>query len=255
MKMNPWDQLSNFFIADDDLSKIDPDVADNVLIAWPSLLKGIQLIQQNGASLHALDYGCGGGAFCQELSQRGYSIAGCDSSSAMIEIANTKYSNDESRLRFYHCDSEKIHQLPNAPFDLITSIMVISFIDQMEPFFSNVNNALKSGGVLALAVFNPDYVLKNHGEGKCFSGFETATQFKNGFLHFGKNIQLPVFIRTLEEYDAQLISRGYERIFTDTPAFTTEYLTQYKTESDTSSPEFLILVYQKMTDPEMVSIV
>jgi len=44
MKMNPWDQLSDFFIADDDLSKIDPDVADNFLMAWPSLLKGIQLI-------------------------------------------------------------------------------------------------------------------------------------------------------------------------------------------------------------------
>ena len=61
--------------------------------------------------------------------------------------------------------------------------------------------------------------------------------------------------RVISKYDAQLISRGYERIFTDAPAFTTEYLTQYKTEIDTSSPEFLILVYQKMTDPEMVSIV
>ena len=69
MKMNSWDQPSDFFIADNDLSKIDPDVADNVLMAWPSFLKGIQVIQQNGASLHALDYGCGGGALCQELSQ------------------------------------------------------------------------------------------------------------------------------------------------------------------------------------------
>ncbi len=123
--------------------------------------------------------------------------------------------------------------------------MVFPFVDNMKLLFTNLNNVLKPEGVLAFATFNPEYVTKNHGDEGCFYGFETTNHPKNGFLRFGKNINVPVFIRPLEEYDDQIIPFGYKRIFTDTPPFTPQYLAQYKTSSTTSSAEFLILVYQK----------
>lgn len=239
MNTTPWDNLSHYFVCDE-LSQIDPDVADNVLIAWPSLLKGIQLIQKNGAHLSALDYGCGGGDFCKKLFSKGYSVVGCDSSAAMIVAAKKKFPN----MEFYQCNSEKLHHLPYFPFDLITSIMVIPFVQEMRQLFVHLNDALKPGGILAFAVFNPEYVTKNHGAGKPFHDFKTIQQGTSGFLDFG-NIQLAVFIRSLEEYDRQITSLGFTRVFCDTPPFSEKYLTQYQTKSDTSSPEFLILVYQK----------
>jgi len=57
MQQNEWDKLSDSFNTHGELSKVKSEVADNILIAWPSILKGIQLIQQNGTHLHALDYG------------------------------------------------------------------------------------------------------------------------------------------------------------------------------------------------------
>ena len=241
MQTNQWDQLSDYFSAPENFSTIHADVADNILIAWPSLLKGVQLIQADGTHLQALDYGCGGGNFCNKLFYKGYSVIGCDSSSAMINIAKKNFPN----IKFHQCDSETLHQLGNSPFDLITSIMVFPFVDNMKLLFTNLNNVLKSEGVLAFATFNPEYVTKNHGDEGCFYSFETPSHPKNGFLRFGKNINLPVFIRTLEEYDDQIIPFGYKRIFTDTPPFTTQYLAQYKTSSTTSSAEFLILIYRK----------
>lgn len=239
--MNQWDKLSGYFNTHSHHSTIDPGAADNILIAWPSLLKGIQLIQHNGENLRALDYGCGGGSFCKELSNKGYSVIGCDSSLAMIEVAKQNLLT----IQFYRCDSENIDQLPGNPFDLITSVMVIQFINNVTEFFANINKTLKPGGVLAFAVFNPAYVTKNHGAGKSFDGFATPDHPQHGFLYLTEDTKIPVFIRSLKEYDNQLIPLGYQRIYSDMPEFTTQYLTQYKTDCDTSSPEFLIMVYQK----------
>ena len=230
--MNQWDKLSTYFNTHGDNSDIKSGAADNILIAWPSLLKGIECIQHNGATLHALDYGCGGG---------GYSVIGCDASSAMISMAQKNWSH----IKFYQCDFWKIDKLPGSPFDLITSIMVIQFIDNMHQFFANINRVLNPGGLLAFAVFNPDYVAKNHGRGKSFEGFETPDRPTYGFLCLTKGTRIPVFIRTIEEYDQQIISLGYKKIYADKPEFTAQYLTQFKTNGDTGSPEFLVLVYQK----------
>lgn len=242
--VNPWDILSEYFNTHDDKSAINPGAADNILIAWPSLLKGIKLIQHNYTTLHALDYGCGGGGFCEILSKMGYSAIGCDLSVAMIKVAQKNLPN----IAFYVSDVDLAHQLPGAPFDLVTSIMVIQFIENSAQFFININKALKLGGLLAFAVFNPDHVTRNHGEGLCFDGFDTPNEPKSGYMCLTKETRIPVFIRTLEEYDDQIIPLGYERIYTEKPGFTSQYLAEYHPSFDTSSPEFLIIVYQKKVD-------
>lgn len=85
--MNPWDALSEYFDTHKGDSEINPGAADNILIAWPSLFWGIQLVQKDGARLNALDYGCGAGGFVAELRAHGYESVGCDSSQAMVEMA------------------------------------------------------------------------------------------------------------------------------------------------------------------------
>lgn len=241
--MNQWDNLSDYFNTHADPSKINSGAADNILIAWPSLLRGIKRIQKQGISLRALDYGCGTGSFCENLIRQGYSVTGCDTSALMIESARKNLSD----INFYQCNSEELIKLISIPFDLVTSIMVLQFIDNIAEFFANINKVIKSGGVLAFAVFNPAYMTKNSGKGKSFVGFEAFDKADHGFLCLARDTMVPVFMRSLEDYDGQIIPLGYRRIYMDKPEFTADYLSQYKPDGDITFAEYLILVYQKNT--------
>lgn len=239
--MNQWDKLGNYFDTQQDQLEINPGAADNILIAWPSLLNGIHLIQSSGKNLSALDYGCGSGGFCSELSNQGYSVVGCDSSSVMISLARNNVPN----VSFYQCDSEHLLSLPGSPFDLITAVMVIQFIENVAEFFAQLVNITKSGSVIAFAVFNPDYVAKNHGVGKTFDGFQNPHHPRNGFLCLTEETRIPVFMREVAEYDDYIIPLGFKRIVEDKPAFSAEYMNRYESGCDMSAPEYLVLVYQK----------
>ena len=83
--MNPWDELAGYF--NTHAGDMDPGAADNILIAWPAMFRGIEKVQTSGDGLTALDFGCGSGAFCTELTRRGYSAVGYDSAEKMIEVA------------------------------------------------------------------------------------------------------------------------------------------------------------------------
>lgn len=241
--MNQWDMLSGYFDTHKGAAEINPGAADNILIAWPSVLRGIQMVQLNGQDLKALDYGCGGGSFAAELRKHGYSVVGCDSSPAMVAVAK-KNLGDE--ISFYECDSSQIKDIKETPFDLITGIMVFQFVEDIMTCIKDLDGALKSGGVFAFAVFNPDYVKYNHGAGKLFDGFEMPDYPARGYMCLSESTKIPVFVRTITEYDEVFNSIGYHQVYADTPLFTTAFLKQYPTNDDTSCPEYLVLSYQKV---------
>lgn len=240
--MNQWDKLSQYFDTHKDAAEINPGAADNILVAWPSVLRGVEIAQKGGTGLSALDYGCGGGSFAAALQKRGYSVVGCDSSPAMIAVAK-KNLGDE--ITFYDCDSEDVPKLKEAPFDLITGIMVFQFVEDIESCFRNLDAALKSGGVLSFAVFNPNYVERNHGDGKLFRNFQTPEQPTKGFMAATEDTKIPVFMRIEEEYDNALRPLGYQRIYADKPSFTPEFLDKYPSDADTTQPEYLVMTYKK----------
>lgn len=240
--MNQWDKLSQYFDTHKHDDEINPGAADNILIAWPSVLRGIEIVQKSGTSLSALDYGCGGGSFALELQKRGYAVVGSDLSSGMIEVAK---KNLGDKIPFYDCDAEDVPKLKEAPFDLITGVMVFQFVEDIESCFRNLDAALKSGGVLSFAVFNPDYVERNHGDGKLFRNFKTPEQPTRGFMAPTEDTMIPVFMRIEEEYDNVLRPLGYQRIYADKPPFTSEFLGKYPSDADTIEPEYLVMTYKK----------
>ena len=239
--MNPWDTLSQYFDTHKHADEVDPGAADNVLIAWPSLFRGIESVQTSGDGLLALDYGCGGGGLVLELLKRGYKAVGCDSSAAMIEIAKKNTEN----FPFYACDHVDVPKIPEAPFDLITAVMVFQFINNIESCIAHLFDALKPEGVIAFAVFNPEYVAPNHGDTKLFRGFQSPDNPTIGYMVPIENTRIPVFIRTEEEYDAIFIRRGFRRLYSDKPPFTPEFLNKYPSSMDTKKPEYLVIAYQR----------
>ncbi len=242
MRMNQWDALSQYFDTHKHTAEINPGAADNILIAWPSVLSGIAQVQQDSAIFTALDYGCGGGSFAAELQRRGYLVVGCDSSQGMIAMAK---KNLGDAIPFYVCDAAEVSKLKESPFDLITAIMVFQFVEDIETCIRHLDVVLKSGGVLAFAIFNPDYVEPNHGDGKLFRFFKAPDQPTKGFMVPTDDTKIQVFIRTEEEYDNIFRPLGYHRIYVDKPSFTREFLEKYPTDADTTMPEYLVLVYKK----------
>lgn len=232
---NPWDHLSERFDTHKDTADIYPSVADNILLAWPSLFRGIEAVQPNGHGLRALDFGCGGGLMAKELQARGYQLTACDTSPRMINIAQSNLTGID-----LHCAGpEAVAAFPQAPFDLIVSVMVFQFIEEIEACLNSFDLALGGGGVLAFAVFNPAYIEVNTGEQKPFRRAEEGMTLVLG------GHPIPVYVRDEQTYATMLEKRGYRKVHIDFPPFTENFLAKYPLPCDTSSPEFLVMVYQR----------
>jgi hypothetical protein len=52
-------------------------------------------------------------------------------------------------------------------------------------------------------------------------------------------------MRTEEEYDQLAASVGYTRIYADKPPFTSAFLEEYPSGTDTVEPEYLVMAYKK----------
>jgi SAM-dependent methyltransferase len=239
--MSQWDLLSSRFDTHKDPLEIDPSAADNILIAWPSLLQGIARVQPNGKGLKALDFGCGTGSFCKELEKHGYTVTGEDTSAGMIAIARKNLGNS---ISFQQGTAADVPSMNKAPFDLISSIMVLQFIEDVQTALSDLHNGLNNTGVLAFAVHNPAYVRANVGKGKKFTGFDDPQSPERGYIHLGDQA-VPFFLRDERFYDEMLTAIGLKRVYSDRPPFTKDFLDKYPVNADTSEPEFLVLVYQR----------
>src|SRR3989344_2898206 len=95
---NPWDLLSKkTFNTHRKDGQIDPAAADNILIAWPVILKEISQEYPNPKDIKVLDFGCGTGGFCNKLNSLGFNITGIDPS---IEMINTARKHSPSSIHY-----------------------------------------------------------------------------------------------------------------------------------------------------------
>ncbi len=244
MSVNPWDTVSSSFNTHhQDPSQISPGAADNILIAWPALLEGVARAQPHPEGLKALDFGCGTGGFCVELRSRGYESVGCDRSEQMLSVAR---ENLGKRIPFYLADQSNLNEIPNKPFDLVSAIMVFQFIKDIAGTFKVISALLKPNGVLAFAVFNPEYVKSNCGIDMPFQDFANKEELTEGCFCPEPDLKIPVYIRDEKNYDSLLETIGFRRIAAYRPPFTQEFLSLYPMSgANTDCSEYIVMVYQK----------
>lgn len=238
----PWNSLADTFdVNDPNLARIDPQAADNVLIAWPVILGLINTLKPYP---RILDFGCGTGGFCQKLSAMGADVIGIDPSGKMIEIARKK---TDPKIKFIEGSAESIK--PSDNYDAITSIMVLQFIEEAKVPLKIFAETIQTNGLLIFAVHNPDYVLNWIQEGERFDDYNLLE--KTAYIIFDQGTRIKLFIRTAKDYDALIIPMGFEKIAEETPPFSDEYYQLYGAiENPTvSNNEFLILAYQKTFQP------
>ena len=168
-----------------------------------------------------LDYGCGAGSFAHQLHERGAQVTGIDPSPAMIANATAAYGDG---VTFLVGDSRLLRGLP--PFALITSIMALQFVADLPTLFADLTHSLVPGGHLIFAVHNPAF-------------------FQGEVLRFGDGIEVPIFIRTAEDYHAIAEPAGLEPLLETYPPFPPEFLARYPSYAGRAAPEYLILGYRR----------
>jgi SAM-dependent methyltransferase len=217
---NPWDALSDFF----DTTKIEDEIpagaADNILIAWPVFFSFLDSAAPEAAGRRALDFGCGTGSFAHALHRRGYAVTGIDPSPAMIARARAAYGE---AVDFRVGDASLLRDLP--PIALITSIMALQFVAEIEATVGALAAALAHGGHLVFAVHHPGCA-------------------QSGMLHFSVGVDVPIFVRTAEDYHALARSAGLTPVLEAEPPFTEEFVARYPGYAG-QPPEYLILGYEK----------
>jgi 2-polyprenyl-3-methyl-5-hydroxy-6-metoxy-1,4-benzoquinol methylase len=97
-----------------------------------------------------LDFGCGGGAFLDRMSKRGWQLTGLDSSAASVERVRDRLGLDVLCGTLPHPD------LSPATFDLITMWHSLEHVHQPLQVLREAHRLLVPGGRLVVAVPNID---------------------------------------------------------------------------------------------------
>lgn len=99
-----------------------------------------------------LDIGCGSGAFCKMVSERGADVSGFDASTALLEIARERVPNGD----FKTGDMEKL-PYPDSQFDIITGLNSFQFAENKVNALSEAKRVAKSGAKIMILVWgNPE---------------------------------------------------------------------------------------------------
>ena len=231
-----WDDLIQDFNVHGD--EIDPGVADNILIAWPPIVKFLgEHVPKSG---RVLEYGCGTGGLVKKLASLGYSVVGIDPAPKMIEVAKSHMVD----IPFITGDESSIDK--GEKFNAITAIMVFQFVENIEETFRKLTLHLNQGGVFVFAIFNPEFVVKCTEKNILFRLFATRDCRGKGTMDFGEGRTTDVYIREANEYDNVMKQFGFVQLLEAYPTFTQEFIEKYPTYEPVEIPEFLILAYKKV---------
>lgn len=118
-----------------------PGAACSSQYLWGPVLEEVQRIVPRGASI--FDLGCGNGAFGYELTRRGYSVCGVDSSESGIAIATSQLPEADFRVGSAYDDLSREF----GRFPCVVSLEVIEHCYDPRRFARTVLDLLEPGGV------------------------------------------------------------------------------------------------------------
>lgn len=117
----------------------------------------------------ALDVGCGPGIYAEELLKRGAEVVAFDVTPAFVEIARQRLGE---RATVLHADLQSpLTFAVDSAFDLVLAPLVLDYIADWNPVFSEFHRVLKPGGVLVFSVGHPyaDYTIRASDETDYFA--------------------------------------------------------------------------------------
>ncbi|MBN1968885.1 MAG: methyltransferase domain-containing protein [Candidatus Delongbacteria bacterium] len=233
-QVEKWDKMSERFNVHKQ-DKIDASAADNIIIAWPIFLKELNSFSE----AKILDFGCGTGGFCNKLNELGHNVTGIDTSEKMINHAKL---NSPQKIKFIVEGKDELNRI-NEKFDIITSIMVFQFIEDIESYLSIFSKILNEKGKLIFATINPDFV-KRASEIR-YKNIHEENESVTANMDFGQDIVFKIFARSENEYKKLFEKYGLKFNSVYYPEFTEEFVKKYDWKLPYDVPEFLIMSFLK----------
>lgn len=222
-----WNQLSDEFNTYKE--NIFPGAADNIYTLWPLFL---DYIKKNikGSPLNALDFGCGTGMFCNELKILGFETCGLDISPKMISIAKAHLGKE---INFSAGDYKSALKLSkkSAKFDLITAIMVLQFVSDLDECAKYFYDSMKERGIIIFAVHNPEKLDER----------KIADKMNVG----GTGKIVNIHKRTAGDYDESFKNAGFRKLFEKYPTTSRTFLEKYGQIDSVKIPKYMVLAYKK----------
>ncbi|MFA5842434.1 MAG: class I SAM-dependent methyltransferase [Candidatus Gracilibacteria bacterium] len=239
-----WDHLSQKYFKNFNDNNIELEAVENLYFAWPVFKKFIQKNVKNIKDKRVLDFGCGTGQICAELHSLGFTTTGIDYSQGMIKIAK---KNIDPLIHLHLGNSKKAVAIAKkeGPFDLIISILVFPFIEDIEQTIKDLHSSLTKGGYLCFAVFNEKWVREGLKNGVDYEQPPKSKGIKKLIFNFGENRKTDVFPRSAKEYDKIFATLGYKKLLEKYPLFTSKFIKKVYPKMPQNISEFMILGYKK----------
>ncbi|MGB6406464.1 MAG: class I SAM-dependent methyltransferase [Planococcus donghaensis] len=167
------------------------------------LLEGVQ-------DKRILDLGCGDAEFGKELIELGaLYYQGVEGSEQMSKLASQNLEGLQGEITKSTMES---FDFPQEHFDIVTSRLAIHYLIEVEEFFHNIHNSLKSGGQFVFSVQHPlttsSFESKKTGERR--GNWIVDDYFIEGERHEPWIDKIVVkHHRTIESYFASLTKAGF----------------------------------------------
>jgi SAM-dependent methyltransferase len=128
--------------------------ADNQSNAWnahyerPAMLR----VAEPLTGRRVLDAGCGAGALAAALLDRGATVAGVDSSRAMLKLAAARLAG---RADLHQADVRDPLPFPDEAFDIVVASLVMHYLRDWEPTLRELHRVLGPDGRLVISTHHP----------------------------------------------------------------------------------------------------
>jgi len=121
--------------------------------------------QQPAKNLKILDLACGTGKHAFELEKLGYTVAGSDISTDMVQIAKETGEIVNSNCEFFNCSFQECNKITGKYDVVISMFSAINYLtsyEDLEKTLKNIRGLLKEDGILIFDYWNGNAVTRDY---------------------------------------------------------------------------------------------
>jgi 2-polyprenyl-6-hydroxyphenyl methylase / 3-demethylubiquinone-9 3-methyltransferase len=148
------EQGSRWWHADFSLSLIKA-ILNPVRTAYSK--KTIDFLKINCDGKAALEVGCGGGFFCEEIAGLGFQTFGIDPSKQSLAAASEHASASGLQINYLEGKGEAL-PFPDRMFDIVFCCDVLEHVRDLPKVISEISRVLKPGGIFIYDTFNRSFL-------------------------------------------------------------------------------------------------
>lgn len=222
----------------------------NEIVEIPAMLSLIGDVKNKTV----LDAGCGHGYYSIFLEKKGATVTGIDIFEKMIELAKKNAEEASIKCHFFVCDMQDLSMFKSNMFDLVTSSIVVGYLDDLGKSFREVYRVLRPRGIFTFSENHP--ILRGQWE-KDQEGTRLHWNLDNYFqrsididkwgTQSGRVIETSSRHRTIQDYFDALISARFlvERLIEPEPIDEGKLLNKDRYERAKRIPVFILFKARK----------